>query len=364
MNIILLYGGKSGENEISALSASSVLRHINTKEAVTLIGIAKNGEWFIQDKSEVERVRADASAVLSIAEHTPAAVVPGHGILNIAAKSLVHTDVVFPALHGTFGEDGAVQGLLEIAELPYVGSGITSSALGMDKEHAMQIWRAEGLPVVPWVCLKQPFAEDALDACEASFAYPLFVKPCSAGSSVGTAIVQNRAQLKSAVENAFLWDEKILVEPAIPAREIECSVTGNSVRLKAQDIRAYTPGEILPSHEFYDYDAKYTDPNGALTKIPAAITAEQSAFITDTAKKAYTALDCAGLARVDFFIHKTTNEIFLNEINTMPGFTSISMFPKMCEASGLSYDALIELLLEEGITRFRESRTRRTNYDA
>jgi D-alanine-D-alanine ligase len=239
----------------------------------------------------------------------------------------------------------------------------------MDKERAKQIWRAKGLPVVPWVCIKQPFSEDALTACEASFAYPLFIKPCSGGSSVGTAIAHDRARLKNAVESAFLWDEKILVEPALPAREIECSVTGNSVRRKAVDacgspcaIHAYTPGEILPSHEFYDYDAKYNDPNGALTRIPAALTAEQSDFIAATAKKAYTALDCAGLARVDFFIHKTTNEIFLNEINTMPGFTSISMFPKMCEASGLSYEELIELLLQEGIARFRESRTKRTNY--
>jgi D-alanine-D-alanine ligase len=368
VNVVLLYGGKSGEHEISLLSASAILRNIDRpRHRVTLIGINKGGLWFLQDPSEAERVRNDPEAVLRISEDEGVAVVPGRGLALASSGTKIQADIVFPALHGTFGEDGTVQGLLDCAGLPYVGSGVGASAVSMDKERTKQVWQNAGLPVVPWRCLRSPGPDrDALDGCEGAFGYPLFVKPSAGGSSVGAAKAGDRAALEAAVAEAFLWDEKVLVEPAIPAREIECSVTGNPFcppgSPPEHTVRAYCLGEINPAHEFYDSDAKYIDPEGASTVTPARLTPEQACFIEDTAKRAYAALDCAGLARVDFFINKKTGAVFLNEINTMPGFTAISMFPKMCAAWGMDFPSVIELLLEEGLARFKHVNRKKTDY--
>ncbi len=389
MTVVVLFGGKSGEHEVSLVSASSVVRRIDrTKHSLVLIGIAKDGVWYVQDESEAERVVRDTNAVLKIAQDLSRIVslVPGGGTeqaLQIGqigtnkdgakqAKKLA-VDIVFPVLHGSYGEDGLVQGLLEMAELPYCGCSVPSSAIAMDKAQAKKIWAYEGLPVVPFVCIKKRALEDEtlqkkLDEAEKRFGYPLFVKPCSAGSSVGAAKAGNRKEFERAVREAFLWDEKILIEECIDAREIECSVTGDSLSCGSAScgsggvLRSYEPGEIAPTHGFYDYEAKYTDPNGARLLIPAPITAEQRTEVQAMAERAYAALDCSGLARVDFFIDKKSGKLYLNEINTMPGFTPISMFPKMCEQSGLPYEQLIELLLEQGLDRFKKRRALKTSF--
>ena len=398
MTVAVLYGGKSGEHEVSLVSATSVVRAVNhTVHKIVLIGIAKNGVWYVQDESELERVLDDDKAVLSInckVENT-VYVVPGGGAHAAAGAdvyvggtgsegaagacsasgaagalkrgdgSAIDADIVFPVLHGTYGEDGLVQGLLEMAELPYCGNGAESSALAMDKEKTKTVWQAKNLPIVPFVCIcsgeyaDKSALKEKLDGAERRFAYPMFVKPCSAGSSVGASKARNRAELENAVAQAFVWDEKILIETCIDAREIECSVTGDSVNV--QSIRSYTLGEIAPSHDFYDYEAKYTDPAGARLLIPAPLEKEQSQKIKQLAEKAYAVLDCSGLARVDFFVDKKTGDLYLNEINTMPGFTSISMFPKMCAHAGLKYSDLIELLLQQGLERFKRRRSLKTS---
>ena len=393
MNIAVLYGGKSGEHEVSLRSASSVVRRIDrAKHTVILIGIAKDGRWYLQSQKELTRILADDSAFLRIDEN-PACLVrilPGGGsnaalqcAVNLEGEArktdescAIQTDIVLPVLHGSYGEDGLVQGLLEMAELPYCGCTALSSALAMDKEQTKKVWMQEGLQVVPFVCIKsadimqdgsaeQAGAFEKIAAlAEKRFGYPLFVKPACAGSSVGAAKVNSRKELKAAVQNAFLWDEKVLIEQCIDAREIECSVTGNAAISASGKtaVTSYTPGEIAPTHGFYDYDAKYTDPDGARLLIPASLTDDELQRVKTIAEKAYRALDCSGLARVDFFIDKKDGTLYLNEINTLPGFTSISMFPKMCEAAGLSYAELIELLLEQGLERFKKRRSLKTSF--
>jgi D-alanine-D-alanine ligase len=266
--------------------------------------------------------------------------------------------VVFPVLHGTFGEDGTIQGLFEMAGLAYVGAGVLGSAVGMDKDKAKALWIHEGLPVVPYAAVKEndwsrlETRQPIIEKAEREFGYPLFVKPACAGSSVGAGKAENRPGLVKALDEAFLWDGKALIEPFVPAREIECSVTGN------ENPQAYTPGEVAPTHEFYDYEAKYVDPNGAALLIPAALDEGKLQAVREIAVRAYRAAEIEGLARVDFFVRKDTGELFLNEVNTMPGFTTISMFPKMCEASGLAYDRLLDRLIGHAVERWKKRESR------
>lgn len=366
MNIALVYGGKSGEHEVSLVSASSIARNINTENhKVVLIGISKTGLWYLQPDSELKRVVSDAKAVLNIieSEESKIAITPGGGP-NAAfwsTKGTIPVDVVFPVLHGSYGEDGTIQGLFEMADLPYVGGGVMASALAMDKEKTKLIWKAAGLPVVPFLSLKYPeWNNEAerraiLQKAEKDLTFPLFVKPACGGSSVGAAKASSPEELEKRIKEAFLWDDKIIIEPFILAREIECSVTGNEAPV------AYTPGEIIPSHEFYDYDAKYTDPKGASLKIPADISEQNTKKVRQIAIQAYKALDLSGLSRVDFFIDKRNDALYLNEINTIPGFTSISMFPKMCESSGLPYQELIIKLLHLAKARYDARRNLKTS---
>lgn len=364
MNIIIIYGGKSSEHEISLLSASSVIRNINLKKhAVSLIGITKEGQWFLQNESEIERILDNPEAVLKVIEtDEEVSVFPGGGRdrgFKTISKS-ISCDLIFPVLHGSYGEDGTIQGLLEIAQIPYVGCGVMSSALTMDKEKTKQVWQNANLPVVPFVCIKKhdffsnSIKNTLITKAEKELKYPMFIKPCNAGSSIGTSKAGDRGLLEKALKDAFLWDEKVLIEPFIQAREIECSILGN-----------YEPivsvlGEITPNHEFYDYEAKYNDPHGANFHIPALINTEQTEKIRQLAQEAYKAVDASGLSRVDFFIDKETNFIYLNEINTIPGFTSISMFPKMCEATGISYESIIERLFDLAIERFNTKQALKT----
>lgn len=371
MNICVIYGGKSGEHEISLLSASSIIRGIDNKNKVILIGITKEGKWYLQSEDEYKRICKDKKAVLTITqdEKNAVSIIPGAGVksFSVDGKAL-EIDVVFPVLHGTYGEDGTIQGLLDMADLPYVGCTTLSSAITMDKEKTKMLWQSVGLPVVPYVCLKRYVMNDSvlydafIEAAEKELGdYPLFVKPCCAGSSNGASKAKNRKELSFAIMEAFQWDDKVLIEKAINAREIECSVTGNSVTFPAdseiEDVVAYIPGEIIPSHTFYDFDAKYNDPDGAALQIPANLTENDLEKIRKTACAAYKVLDATGLSRVDFFIDKDTKAVYLNEINTMPGFTSISMFPKMCDAAGLEFKELINLLLNEAIERYNSKKS-------
>lgn len=366
MNIGLIYGGRSGEHEISLISAAAIARGISKENNIVLIGITKNGKWYLQDKSEYDRICKDKDAALTITEapEKQVNIIPGakKDSFVVAGKSL-GLDVVFPALHGTYGEDGTIQGLFEMADLPYVGCTHISSALTMDKEKTKMIWQAAGLPVVPYVCMKRFVMMDSvlydafLDETEKELGYPMFVKPCCAGSSNGAAKAKDRRELCYNLMEAFLWDDKVLIEKSINAREVECSVTGNSVTYPAESegeaVVAYIPGEIAPTHTFYDFDAKYNDPDGAKLLIPAELAENDLEKIRKTACAAYKVLDATGLARVDFFIDKDTKAVYLNEINTMPGFTTISMFPKMCEAAGLDFESLTNLLIEEAIKRYQ-----------
>ena len=366
MNIAIIYGGKTGEHEVSLKSASSIARNIpSDKNRIFLVGISKKGLWFLQDDSLLSDIRKEPKAVLSIKEDAlkQVYIVPGGGRAGafFCGGKAIAIDVAFPVLHGTFGEDGTIQGLFEMADIPYVGSGVMGSSIAMDKEKAKVLWQAAGLPVVPFVCMRMSeWANEAekrtlLGKAEKDFSYPLFVKPACAGSSVGASKASSRVELEKCAGEAFQWDDKIIIEPFIPAREIECSVTGNEAPI------AYTPGEIIPTHEFYDYDAKYTDPDGASLNIPADIHEMTTKKIRQIAVQAYKTLDLSGLSRVDFFIDKRDESIYINEINTIPGFTSISMFPKMCEASGLPYPDLVMKLMHLAKARFEARRVLRTS---
>ncbi len=351
--VVILYGGKSGEHEVSLQSAASIVRNLDPElfEPV-LVAIDKEGAWLLQGPGILGRARS-AEGPLLIGAGPRVLVGPATGLLVADAGVLkpLPCDIVFPVLHGTFGEDGTIQGLLEVAGLPYVGAPVMGSALGMDKEKAKRLWIAEGLPVVPFVLArrgdeaKAPRLSEIAQEVEKRFGWPAFAKPACAGSSVGASSVSDADDLGRALREALEWDDKALVEPFVKASEIECSVLGNG------NPRAFPPGEIVPKHEFYDYEAKYIDPDGAALILPARLDEGVAAKVRDIALRAYRALDLAGMARVGFFVDSTKGEVLLNEVNTIPGFTSISMYPKMCETGGLAYPGLITELLELAIER-------------
>lgn len=344
----ILFGGKSGEHEISLISGASVFNNINTALFTpVLIGIDHDGRWYLQDQPRLDS--EGRSLVLHTEEKQQVFIQPGTGL--VAGGKLLDLDAVFPVLHGTFGEDGTIQGALEVAHVPYVGSGVLGSSLGMDKGMVKKVWIHENLPTIPFLeCNRHEFFRDGgpklvAERAEKNFAYPLFVKPSRSGSSVGVARVDNRAELERALKDAFLFDTKILIEPEIKGREVECSVIGN------EELEAFAVGEIVPTHGFYDYKAKYVDPDGAELKIPAPIGEELTEKVRHVAKEAYRTSDAEGFARIDFFISEN-GEVLLNEINTIPGFTHISMFPKLCGHMGLKYGDLVTRLIELGLKRF------------
>lgn len=366
MNIALIYGGRSGEHEISLVSAASIARGIDKKNKVTLIGITKDGRWFLQSEKEYERICKDTKASFKIeeSEENKISIIPGAKKDAFCTKNgSLNIDVVFPALHGTYGEDGTIQGLLDMADIPYIGCSTMASALTMDKEKTKQILKSAEIPIVPYICIKRcdlnssQRYDEIFQRCIDELGFPLFIKPCCAGSSNGANKATTPKELSFYLMEAFTWDDKVLVEKAINAREIECSVTGNSTTAnpnnESEMVRAYIPGEIQPKHTFYDFDAKYNDPDGAELLIPANISTDLIEAIRTVAVRAYKALDCSGLSRVDFFIDKDTDSLYLNEINTLPGFTSISMFPKMCEKAGLKFPDLVNLLIDEAILRYK-----------
>ncbi|MCF7928230.1 MAG: D-alanine--D-alanine ligase [Spirochaetales bacterium] len=350
MNLCILYGGKSGEHEVSLQSAAAVLRNINRdRYAITVIGIDPEGKWYLQpelSKSNDEQDTASIPSPLPLKQdpRRQVMILPGDG-LHTAAGPL-EIDMVFPVLHGTNGEDGVLQGTLETAGLDYVGAGVLAGALGMEKAVIKRLWQQSDLPVVPFSTVKSAdFADSSLRSrffkeAEEHFGYPVFVKPSAGGSSVGTGSAENRAELEKALERAFHYDRTALIEPFLDARELECSVIGNAVP------RACSIGEIIPRSDYYDYESKYLDPDGAHLSIPAEINEEYTSYIKKIAEQAVDAAGIEGMARVDFFLERKSGKVYLNEVNTLPGFTRISMFPKLCAHSGLEFPFLIDRLIK------------------
>jgi len=363
LRIAVLFGGRSGEHEVSLASAQSVLSVLDPeKYEVFQVGITHAGAWLTGDRARDCMEKGDTEGLLPCTI-LPDASRPGLYVLREGTfELLTGLDVVFPVLHGTYGEDGTLQGLLEMADLAYVGAGVTGSSVGMDKGVFKDVMRAIGIPTVESVILLRSEIEKdtevALKHAESVAAYPLFVKPANLGSSVGITKCNSRADLGEGLMEAAAYDRRVLVERGVDAREIEVSVLGNDAP------KASVPGEVLPSREFYSYESKYVDGTSGLL-IPAPLSPEMAEKIRSLAVQAYRAIDCAGMARVDFFVEKRTDAIYLNEINTIPGFTSISMYPKLWEASGIPYaelvDKLVELAVERKAQRDRtERRFRRT----
>lgn len=357
LRVGVLFGGRSGEHEVSLASAASVIRALDPEKYEALpIGISKEGRWRVGEgaqESLPEVLRSGQEVVLA-PDPGAATLMPrghtGHG-------SGLQVDVVFPVLHGTFGEDGTVQGLLELAGLPYVGAGVLGSAVGMDKDVQKRLFRQAGLPVADSLAILRSAwereADQVLRQVVKKFRFPVFVKPATLGSSVGMTKVRHRRGLPAALNAASEFAQKILVERAIDGREIEVSVLGN------EDPKASLPGEIVPHREFYDYTAKYLE-EGTKLIIPAKLEKGKVARFQELAVRAFRAIDCAGMARVDFFLERRTGRIYVNEINTIPGFTSISMYPKLWEASGISYRELIDRLIRLALEQHREKA--RTKY--
>ncbi len=320
LRVAVIYGGRSGEHEISIRSAQSIIQALDSARYEVLhYRISKEGKW------------------------SPKPIVPEPG-------AQPHIDVVFPVLHGTFGEDGTVQGLLELAALPYVGAGVLASSLSMDKEMMKRVCRERGLPIVEYRMLTRDNLDTA-GVCE-SFDFPMFVKPANLGSSVGISKAHDRAELDAAVRLAAEFDRKIIVERGIAGREFECSVLGN------EEPAASMPCEILPSREFYDYDDKYLL-DKAKIELPAKLEPERIEEMRKLAVGCYEAVQCEGMARVDFLLEKATGKLFINEINTIPGFTSISMYPKMWEHSGIPFAQLIDRLIELALERHERRKATR-----
>jgi D-alanine-D-alanine ligase len=355
LKIAILFGGRSGEHEVSLMSARSMLSALNPeKYEITQIGITKDGVWLAGEnildaltKGQIEDGNLKQVVIIPDQYHNriwEIQVVDSKQIL----KPLTDVDVVFPVLHGTFGEDGTMQGLLELADLAYVGAGVTGSSVGMDKGVFKDVMRANGIPTVESIIVLRSAIEKDLQTvihqAEKVGSYPLFVKPANLGSSVGISKCNSHADLGEGLLEAAAYDRRVLVERGVNAREIEVSVLGND------DPQASVPGEVLPSREFYSYESKYVDGTSGLL-IPAPLPAEISEKIRQMAITAYKAIDCSGMARVDFFVEKMTSEIYLNEVNTIPGFTNISMYPKLWEASGLPYPDLIDRLVGLAIER-------------
>jgi D-alanine-D-alanine ligase len=381
LRIGVLYGGRSGEHEVSLASAAAVFANLDrSRYEPVAIRIEKDGRWALADKPPlatsaaevIEQSRIEAARQVRTGREVHLVSRPSEEtILSIkrapeaspepteASVTGLHLDVIFPVLHGPYGEDGTIQGLLELANVPYVGAGVAASALGMDKALMKVLFSARGLPVCDYRVVLRRDWEQARDAIagelERRLRFPMFVKPANLGSSVGISKAKDPAGLRGAMDLAGSFDRKIVVEAAVPnAREIECGVLGND------EPQTSVPGEVIPSREFYDYEAKYLD-EGSKTVIPADLSPGVADEIRRLSVAAFQAIDCAGMARVDFLLARDTGAIVLNEVNTIPGFTTISMYSKMWEASGVSYTSLIDRLVELALERHAAKQNLRTS---
>ena len=370
----ILFGGRSGEHDVSLVSAASVIEALLDREEfeISAIGLTRAGrpagETELRAMLPVElydRVRlctaieTAESGIMVMpaspgARHTPDIDIDARVSPN---KTGAPPEIIFPLLHGTYGEDGTIQGLFEIVDIPYIGCGVLASAVAMDKDVVKRLWAGEGLPVTPWITVNSRHIDANLSeirlAAEKAFGYPMFSKPANLGSSLGVWKIHNETEFDDALRDSAQYDRKVLIEKGIDAREIECAILGND------DPAASVTGEVVSSGEFYDYDAKYVREESRL-EIPANIDGEKAEEIRTLAVRAFRAIDGSGLARVDFFLEKKTGKIWINEINTMPGFTPISMYPKLWAASGVPFPELVRRLVHLGKERFKEKSARKT----
>ncbi len=352
--VCLLFGGKSGEHEVSLQSAKSIYEALDKdKYDVLLVGIDKSGKWLLGDASKY-LLNATNPKLIALNKTNASVVTPvssdgNTSLMRLEDKGQVGSiDVFFPITHGTYGEDGSLQGFLELFDVAYVGAGVLGSAVGMDKDVMKRLLRDAGIPVARYMALKKfEMSVKRLHDIAHDFGFPVFVKPANLGSSVGISKAHDENELQQAIKTAFQYDTKILIEEYVPGREIELSVLGDDGPIVS------VPGEVLPQHEFYSYEAKYIDEKGAVLQIPAQLPQEIVFRLQNTAKQAFLALECSGMARVDFFV-KEGGEIILNEINTLPGFTKISMYPKLWEVSGIAYSELLDRLIQLAQDRKRQ----------
>jgi D-alanine-D-alanine ligase len=349
----ILFGGRSAEHEVSLQSARNVIEAINReKYEVVLIGIDKKGSWHFHDQSRFLLNADDPKRIQLNRTSDTVALVPGEKeqqLISLSDRTSAQpVDVVFPILHGTYGEDGTVQGMLKLAGVPFVGAGVLGSAVGMDKDVMKRLFREAGIPTPDFLVFNRSSRID-FDEVKARLGLPVFVKPANLGSSVGVSKAKDESGFKKALQDAFRYDHKILIEESISGREIECSVLGNENPI------ASLPGEVLPRHEFYSYEAKYIDESGAALEIPAKLPKEIIEKVQILAVRTYKTLCCEGMARVDMFLKKE-DELLVNEINTIPGFTNISMYPKLWGASGIPYTELIDRLIQLALDRFESEK--------
>jgi D-alanine-D-alanine ligase len=361
----VIFGGRSGEHEVSLMSARSVIDALDPERyEVVLIGITKQGQWLTGDvAAALESGIGSAARRAALLPDPSSAALMELQVAGARASGLAevaHLDVVFPVLHGPYGEDGTVQGLLELAGLPYVGAGVVGSAVGMDKAIFKAVMLAHDLPVLPWQLVLSATwragREGVLEQLEATFDYPLFTKPANLGSSVGISKCHDRAELARGLDGAARYDRRLLVEQGIDARELEVSVLGNEQPVSS------VVGEVRPRREFYDYVAKYVSDDSELI-IPAEIDKETADRARSLAVRAFKAIDCAGMARVDFLLGREAGDLYINELNTIPGFTQISMYPKLWQASGMSYRELVNRLIELALERHEARVALETSYD-
>jgi len=362
INVGILFGGKSTEHEVSLQSAQNVIEALDKdKYNITMIGIDKSGRWYLHDKAHFLLNSNDPKRIALNITHKKIAFVPGterKQILCISDDNACENiDVVFPILHGPYGEDGTVQGLLKLANLPFVGAGVLGSAIGMDKDVAKRLLRDAGIPIARFIAVHK-WDREKVNFISASeeLGLPLFIKPANAGSSVGVSKVNNGVDFINGLAKAFQFDNKVLIEEFVQGREIECAVLGNEAPI------ASGVGEIIAQRDFYSYEAKYIDESGAVIEIPAHIPDHLVAVIQGMAIKTFQILDCEGMARVDFFL-TPDNKLVVNEINTIPGFTNISMYPKLWGLSGISYSQLIDRLIQLALERHVRDQRLKTSVD-
>lgn len=354
MKVGLLYGGKSTEHEVSIRSAISVYDAIDhSKHDVTLIHINKDGNWLLSSEEELK-----TQATLDRAHDKVITIAPGSYLDGIGAKELHQLDVIFPVLHGNAGEDGTVQGLLEIADIPFVGCSLLSSAMCMDKDVTKKMLTIAGLNVAKGITVKRHELNDVdYEAIAQDLGFPLFIKPANQGSSVGVTRVDALDKFEASLKFAFRFDNKVLIERGVVGRELEVAVLGN------EELVASVPGEVVANKEFYSYESKYIDETGATLSIPAVLECADESRIRHVALEAYRALECSGMARVDVFLTED-GEIVINEINTLPGFTSISMYPKLLEVTGIPYSELIDRLLDLALENYNKKKALVTDFEA
>jgi D-alanine-D-alanine ligase len=357
INLGILFGGKSAEHEISLRSARSLIQAVDReKYNLLLIGVSRDGKWYLRkDISSPEKSNAIESGHGELLMRKEA---EGSSLLPEGKSGdLLKLDVVFPIMHGSYGEDGTIQGFLKALDIPFVGVDLMASAIGMDKDMAKRIWRDAGIPIARYRCLtRRDLSNLDQSSIVEELGLPLFVKPAKAGSSVGVHKVIAARDLRAAVEDALRYDHKVLVEEAVPGREVECAVLGN------EEPRASILGEIIPQSDFYSYQAKYLDENGAVLKIPAEVSPDVEKAIRDAAILAFRSIEGEGLSRVDFFL-KPDGSFVINEINTMPGFTEISMYPKLWEHTGVPYPELIDRLVGLALERHERDKNLKTSFD-